>query len=216
MRLHLARHGETRHNEEGRIQGDLLDDGLNEAGARQADALARWYARPDAPRLAAVYSSPMARARETAERVAKAVGLQARPVLAGMREISWGALNGLRNVGLTRSTLQAVLAAWDAGQLHRAAPGGETPFDAWRRASKEMAALLARHEGEDVLVVGHGRVNKIVLSGLVHGALDRMEAFLQPNGGVTVVERAEGAWRVARAVSTEHLGATPAREDRAS
>jgi broad specificity phosphatase PhoE len=67
----LARHGETTSNKERRFQGQL-DVPLNETGREQARALAE---RVRGEPLAALYASPLSRARETAEIVGEAIGL---------------------------------------------------------------------------------------------------------------------------------------------
>ena len=67
MRLILVRHGETELNRQHRIQG-RGDSELNETGRTQAEAIAR--ALKDS-KVAAIYSSPLTRARDTADRVAR-------------------------------------------------------------------------------------------------------------------------------------------------
>jgi broad specificity phosphatase PhoE len=68
----LARHGETDANAEGRVQGSI-DEPLNERGREQARALAQEAKRLD---LKALYTSQLQRARETAEIVGAAIGLE--------------------------------------------------------------------------------------------------------------------------------------------
>ncbi|HVM44530.1 MAG TPA: histidine phosphatase family protein [Candidatus Thermoplasmatota archaeon] len=195
MRLHLVRHGETVHNRSNRIQGDLLDAGLNEAGRAQADALARRYA-DERTRLAAVASSPLRRAFETGLAVTQALGLPEPLRCPGMREISWGEHNGKENAGETGADMARILRAWDAGDVRAHAPGSETLAQVQARALGELARLEAAHPKGDVMLVGHGRVNKVLLSTLVHGDLLHMEAFQQGNASATVLEREGARWRV--------------------
>jgi probable phosphoglycerate mutase len=70
----LARHGETDANAEGRVQG-TIDSPLNERGREQARALAGEVTRLG---IRALYTSQLARARETAEIVGEKLGLEAR------------------------------------------------------------------------------------------------------------------------------------------
>ncbi|MBA3819166.1 MAG: histidine phosphatase family protein, partial [Deltaproteobacteria bacterium] len=70
-RILLARHGETAWNALGRLQGHT-DIELNDAGREQARALAALVANH---RISAVWSSDLARARETAAIVATTLGL---------------------------------------------------------------------------------------------------------------------------------------------
>jgi broad specificity phosphatase PhoE len=92
-RLLLVRHGETDWNADGRLQGQT-DRPLSDFGRTQARQLAEELAGEE---LEAIYSSDLARARETAEILAEHVGL---PVLLDpdLREKDWGTWEGLTAV----------------------------------------------------------------------------------------------------------------------
>ena len=85
IRLLLGRHGETDWNRQGRWQGHA-DGGLNDAGRAQATALAQRIAGLDP---AALYSSDLGRAWDTAAAIAAATGLTPEPV-PGVREVDVG------------------------------------------------------------------------------------------------------------------------------
>src|SRR5579871_2475081 len=90
--LLLARHGETDWNSERRWQGHA-DRPLNDTGRAQAAELAESL---DGTAIAAIYSSDLARARETAEIVAARLGLTV--VLdPGLREVDVGDWSGVRH-----------------------------------------------------------------------------------------------------------------------
>lgn len=217
MRLHLIRHGETRHNAEGRIQGDLLDDDLNDVGRAQADALWRHYARERMRGLtvSAVYTSPLRRARTTAQRIAAALDLPEPTSLHGLREISWGHHMGRLNTGSTQLEMSRVLTAWEQGDLSARVLGGETPVAAWERAVADLAEVFVRHERDDVIVVAHGRINKTILSGLLHGHLHHMERYPQANAAINLLE-GPAPWRMVHANSTGHLEGLRSLDERAS
>ncbi|HVM69311.1 MAG TPA: histidine phosphatase family protein [Gaiellaceae bacterium] len=150
----LARHGETDWNREDRFQGHA-DRPLNEHGRRQAHELAE---RLRNDRLAAVYSSPLARALETAQIVAAALGLEVETRDA-LREIDVGSWQGL-----TRDEIQARFPGdWEAW-LDGAGgwTGGETYDELQARVVPELLALAARHHGERILVVCHGGTMRTV------------------------------------------------------
>ncbi|GLZ06413.1 histidine phosphatase family protein [Actinomadura sp. NBRC 104412] len=69
--VHLLRHGEV-HNPDGVLYGRLPGYRLSEDGVLMAKAAARWFAERD---VAAIFSSPMQRAVETAAPIAEAFGL---------------------------------------------------------------------------------------------------------------------------------------------
>ena len=72
--LYLCRHGETPWNAERRIQG-RTDISLSQKGLAQAQALARFFGT-DKPNARVIVSSPMMRARQTAECIARATGIE--------------------------------------------------------------------------------------------------------------------------------------------
>lgn len=144
----LARHGETDWNREGRFQGHA-DPPLNATGRAQAIELSVVLAGEE---LAAVYSSPLRRAFETAEIVAASHGLEAVPVEA-LREVDVGSWSGLTRAEV-EERFPKQYARWrDYGQGWE---DGETYDDMGVRVVAALLQLAARHDGERVLVVTHG------------------------------------------------------------
>jgi 2,3-bisphosphoglycerate-dependent phosphoglycerate mutase len=144
----LARHGETDWNREGRFQG-FADPTLNDTGRAQAASLAAELAGVE---LAAVYSSPLRRAFETAELIAAAHQLAPAAVEA-LREVDVGSWQGL-----TREEVEVrfpeQFARWlDYGQGWQ---DGESYAEMARRVVAALLQLAAAHEGERILAVTHG------------------------------------------------------------
>ena len=158
--LLLVRHGETDWNRDGRWQGHS-DTHLNEAGREQARSVAAEVGEVDV-----VYSSDLARARETADIIAEELGVEVH-VDARLRERSFGAWEGL-----TAAEIEADFsdshARWRAG--NGAGADDAEPFDAFgARVRAFLADALERHPDETVLVVAHGgsiRVIHALASGL--------------------------------------------------
>jgi broad specificity phosphatase PhoE len=145
--LLLARHGETDWNSERRWQGHA-DRPLNDRGREQARELA---ASLDGT-VAAIYSSDLQRARETAEIVGATLGL---PVVldASLREVDVGEWSGLVHTEI-ESRYPEGFARWRQG-LH-GWEQGESYDDMGVRVVAALLAIAARHPGETVLVVSHG------------------------------------------------------------
>jgi broad specificity phosphatase PhoE len=158
--LLLARHGETDWNRDGRWQGHS-DTPLNELGRVQARELAESLDGIDA-----VYSSDLARARETAEIVAARLGLEVQAD-ERLRERSFGAWEGLTMEEIERSFEEAH-GRWRSGEGHGA--DDAEAFDAFAaRVGSFLDDVLRRHPEETVLVIGHGgsiRVIHALASGL--------------------------------------------------
>ena len=144
----LARHGETDWNREGRFQGHA-DPPLNRTGRAQAVDLSVALM---AEQLAAVYSSPLRRALETAEVLATSHGLEPVPV-DDLREVDVGSWSGLTRAEV-EERFPAQFARWlDYGQGWE---DGETYEEMGRRAVDALLLLAAAHDGERVLAVTHG------------------------------------------------------------
>jgi len=151
--LILVRHGETDWNAEHRWQGHS-DTELNDAGRAQARGLAEAL-----PRVDAVYSSDLARARETAEILARALGLEVR-LDERLRERGFGSWEGLTMDEIESSFPEDKL-RWLAGM----GPGAHDAeaFDAFAtRVGSFVQEIGERHAGEEVLVVAHGGTIRVV------------------------------------------------------
>ena len=146
-RLLLARHGETDWNRVGRWQGHA-DPPLNDAGRRQAEALAEELAGDS---VVAVYSSDLRRASETAHVVAERLRL---PVVEdpGLREIDVGSWSGLTRDEV-RERYPEGFARWLQGEIGH---DGETRKQLTDRVVAAVERIADAHPGEIVLVVTHG------------------------------------------------------------
>lgn len=229
MRLLFVRHGETDHNVARRIQGPLIDDPLNATGEAQARALAAHIAAEQAAgaiHLDAVYSSPLKRAWQTAEAVAKPFRLH--PVaIDAFREFSWGIYLGKTETDDTLEAMKKAHEEWTSGNIHYRLPDGphfpgESPASAWERAKTDLFPILQKHQRGTIAIVAHGRINKIVLAALVHNDIARMNDFPQGNTSLTLLERPDGSpptgpWRALYVNHKVHLaGMAPGVPDHAS
>ncbi|MDQ7844346.1 MAG: histidine phosphatase family protein [Armatimonadota bacterium] len=198
-RLLLIRHGQSRWNAEGRLQGQL-DVPLSALGERQAEALAR---RLGDLALAAVYASPLRRALATAEAIARPHGLPVRTVPEFI-EIDHGAWQG-RSLAEVAASDRDRLRLWTSVPGRVRMPGGERLFDVRQRALAAVAALAARHVGQIAAAVSHEVVIKVVVAealGLDYDHLGRMQI---DNAALTTVEYEGGRARLLTLNDTAHL-----------
>ena len=155
--LVLVRHGVTAWNKSLRFQGQV-DTDLDEEGRVQAAHLARRIerARHQAP-VHAVYSSDLARARQTAQPVADALGLPLQDA-PGLRERNYGAFEGCTSEELQRDHGPA-FARWRARDPDFVLPGGGESLRALHeRVRLALLELAGRHPGERIVAVTHGGV----------------------------------------------------------
>ncbi|MFO1269776.1 MAG: histidine phosphatase family protein [Rubrivivax sp.] len=152
-RLVVLRHGETAWNAAQRIQGHT-DEPLNERGRRQAERLAQALAGEG---ITHVYTSDLARARATAEAVARAAGLAEVTAEPALRERAFGMFEGLTYAEVEARWPDEVR-RWRAREPGFAPGGGESPEAFYARCVPCAAAIAERHRGQSVALVAHGGV----------------------------------------------------------
>lgn len=196
MTLILVRHGESEGNLRRIMQGQL-DLPLTEAGREQARLVA---ARIASMPVAAVYSSPLSRAFETARTIAAHHRLAVESV-QGVQEGAWGEAQGM--------TWMEVTARWDVAggrPLHEMIPGAETPESLRIRAAAAVDELLDRHTADLAVCVSHGgTIAQLVahLIGMPEGQLPRLRTG---NTAVTVIEGASDQAVITLLNDMCHLG----------
>ena len=195
MKLYLIRHGETGWNRVQRLQG-LRDVPLNGRGVRQARRLADQFR--DVP-IAAVFSSPLARARQTASLIS---GRGQWPVVIedDLREIDHGSCTGMRVRAVARKFPDGH-AGWRWSPDRFAPVTGESLQEVYRRAIRVFLRILSMGLRGDVAVVSHGVINALLLCAAEDLPIARVWEFSQLNGGANVL-RLQGC----RVVSVEEVG----------
>jgi len=159
LRLLLVRHGLTTANQEDRWIG-RTDPPLNEEGLAQAKALATRLAGEG---LTAIYSSPQLRARQTAELIARACGLEVR-IEPELREMDFGCWEGLTQAEIEVRYPDQMRTWWANPAAEPAPHGGETLTRVAQRAKAAYNKIVARHsDGETVLIVAHAGVLQALL-----------------------------------------------------
>lgn len=184
LRLLLVRHGEVLSNRELRYVGSR-DEPLADSGIAQAESLATALAPLP---VRAVYSSPLARARETGRRIAAAreVELTLEPRL---REQSFGDWEGLTRAEVLERDPERLL-RWES-DLGTAPPGGESLASVQQRALGLVEELARAQQGEWIVLVSHvGPVKALLCAALGAPLATARHMFLDP-GTLSVVDWGE-------------------------
>lgn len=159
--LYLARHGQSEWNADtafDRLNG-RADVNLTAEGYRQANCLAKALSPV---KLAAIYSSPLRRAGETARAVAEEKGL---PIISKewLSEIECGAWEGLSLVE-AEGRDPSYYGRWLNDPALFPFPEGEGVYDVAARVMPRLAQLVLQHDGETMLVVSHKIVTCVILA----------------------------------------------------
>lgn len=197
----FIRHGQTDWNRDGLLQGSS-DIPLNDTGrAQAADALMTLRSLP----WDVVVSSPLLRARETAQIIADGLGIALGPAYDGLVERDYGELEG--------TSSSAAIERWP----DRDYPGAESLDSVATRGSLALLEISAAFPDRSVLVVCHGTIIRYTLARLARRAVPGID-----NGSVSMVRAREDDWEVVTVngipleeIPEEHAARQPSREGEA-
>ncbi len=157
----MVRHGQTASSRENRFTGSS-DPPLTAVGEEMAQAFARAYA---SVAWEAIYTSPMLRARQTADPLSRLSGVPT-TLEDGLKEISYGEWEGLRQEEVKQRWPEA-FEYWADDVASRGTPGGETAFHVAARAMRVVEAIRCRHHQGNVLIVSHKATLRVITCALL-------------------------------------------------
>lgn len=176
--FYYIRHGEVPGNDPNPATyiytGSGTDDSLTEKGKMQAENCAKTIANLQKNgvmgKIAAIYASDLKRAKETALPIAHELGLETR-LRPNLREINWGCADGqlvqkmTQEWGLIEQQIKQRYSKrtvrWDHLPVFK---GAETYNALLNRTQDELKGIAEIHQGETVLIIGHGRVLKTLIA----------------------------------------------------
>jgi alpha-ribazole phosphatase len=203
MRLLLVRHGETEWNAALRYMGQNAVP-LNERGRAQARAVAERLA-PDQP--AALYTSDLARAAETAAILGERLGVAPR-AMPELREIDVGQWEGLTPEELYRRYPDH-MKEYDRDPARTVRLGGESYAQLQQRALQALTTIQNAHRvGETVLAVSHGGTIRALLCHVIGLDLAHFGRLWLDNASLSELRLSASGWRLARLNDTAHLEGT--------
>jgi broad specificity phosphatase PhoE len=187
--LYLVRHGATDANLQRPyvLQGRGMDLPLNETGRRQAESVRKLFERTT---LAAVYSSPLHRAFDTACAVAEPHRLDVATIEA-LIEADVGKWEGL-SWDKIRRDFPKECDDFQRDQSRFPYLGGESYPDVARRAIPALTDLMDRHPGRAIVAVAHNVVIRACAATYLGLPLTHAKDLNQNNGGVSVLRRENG------------------------
>jgi probable phosphoglycerate mutase len=166
IKIYIARHGETTWNVEGRIQG-RSDPGLSPKGHQQSLALLEQLKKQS---LSAIYTSRLQRSILTAQPIAHHFSLPIRQE-SELDEIAFGVLEG-RNLYQFDEVTKSEWERFKDDRFNYRIPEAENYTDVSNRIKPFIDKTLRNHEGEEVLVVGHRVVNRLLIGMLMEYPLE--------------------------------------------
>ena len=174
MTLAFIRHGQTEWNAAGRLQGSS-DIPLNALGRQQAKDVVHSLSEG----WQVIVSSPLARARETAQIIADGLGIELGRSYDLLAERDYGQAEGV--------TAAEALHRWPDKKY----PGLESLDSVVARGTAALQQIASEYPRTNVVIVGHGTVIRYTLASLAGRPLDQIV-----NGSVSMLDRRDGEWRV--------------------
>jgi broad specificity phosphatase PhoE len=183
IKIYIARHGETTWNAEGRAQGRSDPDLSSKGYGQSLILLERLKDRP----ISAVYTSTLRRAILTARPVADHLGLpiQKRHELD---EIALGIMEGMRFTDI-EGKLKTEWERVREDRLIYHVPGAENYTDVSNRVKPFKEEILGDHQGQEILIVAHRGVNRMLLGLLLEFSLEEALEIEQTNDCLYLIER---------------------------
>jgi alpha-ribazole phosphatase len=181
-RLYLVRHGQVAGFEEKRYNGqgevELTPQGVAQFGMLQL--------RLKSKLLRAVYSSDLSRCLLGARTLAEVHGLE--PILCPeLRELHIGHWEGKTWRELKATYPEQWQARLD-DLVNYQVPGGESLLQMAERVRAAVRRIVAAHPGEEVVVVGHGGVNRVILLDAIGAHLEKLFHVEQDYGCLNVID----------------------------
>jgi len=181
-RIYLVRHGQVKGFEEKRYNGQV-NVPLTRLGEKQSQLICDYLS---GVRVDAVYSSDLDRSRYCAELIAATHGITGTfdPALRELHIGDWE--------GRTWAELQeAYPNDWQArleDLVNYKVPGGESLQDAADRIMPRIKKTLELHQGETIVIVAHGGVNRIILLNAMNASLEQAFSIEQDYGCVNIID----------------------------
>ncbi len=203
-KIYLIRHGETEDADSRRYKGHI-DVPLSENGIKQierlSDYLATWLNVAQKSslnnielslnnfkqfKLKAVYTSDLSRAIKSAEIIGEPFGLK--PVIVeGLKECNFGVWEGMSFDEIEKKFPDA-FKAWAENPLKFSPMEGESTLDVKERALKAFNKIVGKHNGENIAIVAHGGINRVILCHLLGIPLENIFRIEQDFAALNVIE----------------------------
>ena len=177
--FYLVRHGVTSHTGR-RLSGRMPDVHLTETGLSEAEGAATSLA---SVRLKAVYSSPIDRCLATARIIAKSHGLPVR-TRKDLSEVEYGSWTNKSLKSVARTKLWSSVQRWPSGTRF---PDGESFVEIQTRGVAVLEDLRTRHPKDQVCVVSHGDVIRLVMAHYMGVHLDLFQRIQVGPASISVL-----------------------------
>jgi broad specificity phosphatase PhoE len=182
LNIYLLRHGETQYNADGNRYCGRTDISLTEKGLRQAQLV---NSQLKGMSFDAVYSSPLERARLTAEIASGSTAVITDPRII---EVDFGAWEGKTKEEFIAEDGSLWENWMNDPAVSKAGGNGETASEVVGRVDAFYQEMIKKHPNGNILVVGHNGINRLYLAFKLGMPLKNYRQIVQENSSITLIE----------------------------
>jgi len=197
--IYLVRHGQTAWNKEEIFRG-RTDIPLDEIGLKQAELAGQYFKGME---IHAIFSSPLSRAWQTAEKIAEFHNLKVQP-LQGIVDMSFGNWEGHPHQEIRQNDSKTYRQWVETPHLVRL-PGGEGLDDVRVRAMASLEEVIQRHPVKTLVLVSHRVVNKVIICGILGLDNSHFWQITQDPTAINLIQYKNGKYILSLMNETCHL-----------
>lgn len=199
--IYLVRHGQTAWNKEEIFRG-RTDVPLDELGRKQAESVGQYF--KEIP-IHEIYSSPLSRARETAEAIARMHNLNVK-LLEAIIDMSFGDWEGHAHQEIREIDGETYRRWVESPHLVRL-PGGESLDDVKTRSMRALEGLTRNHPGENLILVSHRVICKVLICAILSLDNSHFWQISQDTTAINLIHYKSGKYILSLMNETCHLKA---------
>jgi broad specificity phosphatase PhoE len=197
--IYLVRHGQTAWNKEEIFRG-RTDVPLDETGLRQAELAGEYFKGME---IHGIYASPLARAWETAQKIAGFHHLKVQ-ALNGIIDMSFGRWEGHPHQEIQKNDKEVYRQWREEPHLVRL-PGGESLEDVRVRAMAAVEKVIQSYPGKTLILVSHRDVNKVLICGILGIDNSHFWQIIQDPTAINLIQYKNGRYILSLMNETCHL-----------
>lgn len=197
--IYLVRHGQTAWNREEIFRG-RTDVPLDETGLKQAELAGEYF---KGMAICGIYTSPLSRAWQTAEKIARFHHLSVQP-LDGIIDMSFGDWEGHAHQEIKRKDGE-VYQQWRENPDLARLPGGETLDEVRLRTMAALEEVIRKHPGEILVLVSHRVVNKVLICAVLGMDNSHFWQISQDPTAINLIQYKNGRYILSLMNETCHL-----------
>jgi broad specificity phosphatase PhoE len=199
--VYLVRHGQTAWNKEEIFRG-RTDIPLDETGLRQAELVGEYFKGME---IHGIYSSPLSRAWETAQKIAQFHRRRVEP-LPGIIDMSFGNWEGHAHQEIQETDKETYRRWREEPHLARL-PGGESLDDIRTRAMAALEEVIQNYPEKTLILVSHRVVNKVLICGILGLDNSHFWQITQDTTAINLIQHRDGKYILSLMNETCHLKA---------